>query len=72
MCTHPYRLCLKAIILANRPDSRPWMCLVMCIVWLSHDIWSVLDRVFMQCFIFLSLCGKTEAAEAAESAMAQL
>lgn len=45
---HPYRLCLKAIIAANRPDSRPWMCLVMCIVWLSHDIWSVLDKVYTQ------------------------
>lgn len=31
---------------ANRPDSRPWMCVVMCVVWLSGDIWSVADKAF--------------------------
>lgn len=56
MCTHPYRLCLKAIILANRPDSRPWMCLVMCIVWLSHDIWSVYWTECSCSVLFFCLC----------------
>lgn len=31
--THPCRLCLKAIISANRLLSRPWMWLAMCVVW---------------------------------------
>lgn len=41
MFIHPCPLYLKAIIPANRPVSRPWICLEMCIVCLSHDIWSV-------------------------------